>query len=51
MKNAGLWDRHRAQPLDLLQELDWLGFLDAFRTLCIDPKEEIWSVLEEVRAQ
>ena len=28
-----------------------LGFLDTFRTLCVDPKEEIRSIFEELRAR
>jgi len=28
----------------------WLGFLDAFRTICIDSKGEIQSVFEEMRS-
>ena len=31
--------------------INWLGFLDTFRTLCIDPKGEIRSLFEELRAQ
>jgi hypothetical protein len=27
----------------------WLGFLDTFRTLCIDPEEEIQSTFEAMR--
>jgi hypothetical protein len=27
----------------------WLGFLDAFRTLCVDPTTEFSALLEEVR--
>jgi hypothetical protein len=27
----------------------WLGFLDAFRTICIDPKEEIRATFEAMR--
>jgi hypothetical protein len=28
----------------------WLGFLDTYRTLCIDPPQEIRTIFEEVRA-
>src|ERR1043166_7060694 len=29
---------------------NWLGFLDTYRTLCIDPPQEIRTIFEEVRA-
>jgi hypothetical protein len=28
----------------------WLGFLDTYRTLCLDPPQEIRTIFEEVRA-
>ncbi len=27
----------------------WLGFIDTFRTICIDPKEEIRATFEVMR--
>jgi hypothetical protein len=33
-----------------VRHTSWLGFLDTYRTLCIDPTAEIRLVFEEIRS-
>jgi hypothetical protein len=49
-KNSQLGYDGLTRNEEKLSNINWLGFLDSFRTLCFDSKGEIQSLFEEMRA-